>query len=41
MLWAKQALVDLKIEHNFCYYIAIQNNYNLFQLSGDLLLRLP
>ena len=37
MFWAKQTLVDLKIEQSFLLlYVAIQNNYNLFQLSGDL-----
>ena len=35
MFWAKQALVDRKIEHNF-FIIAIENNYNLFQLLRDL-----
>ena len=35
MFWAKQTLVDFEIKHIF-FIIAIQNNGNIFQLSGEL-----
>ena len=36
MIWSKQALLDLKIEHNFVI-VAIENSYNLFQLRDTYL----
>ena len=33
MLWTKQTLFYLKIEHSFCYY-SNSDSYNLFQPSG-------